>query len=340
MTRAPELWDRFVADNRGSFLQSWAWGEFQRNTGRPVYRFVLDQKSLVPFKDWGKRISNFQNPEIKGLIQFIEMPLPFGLKYWYGVRGPVVDESRITNHELRRQILAAVEKDAAAQGLPTFLRVDPAWPLEYKDDLVKQGWQETIDIQPRRNWVLDVRSSEELLLEAMRSKTRYNIRLAEKAGVNVRRGDLAGGVARLLELIRQTRERHGIRSHPEHYYQAMLVLPIAELWQAEYEGRVVASQIMIFFGRRATYLHGASSYSDRSRMAPYLLHWRIIQEAKRRGFAEYDLGGVDEFRWPGLTRFKQGFGGREEVCVGTFDFPLRLVHYALYTLGRALIKKR
>lgn len=346
-----ETWNRFVTRHDGSFLQSWEWGEFQESIGRRVHRFAGDQNLFTPLGNWGKKISNFQiqnfqiisksqNPEIEGLIQCVEMPLPFGLKYWYGARGPVVDESRVTDHESWERTIAALGKNAVSTHNLVFLRFDPAWKPEHKDAFISNGWRQTADIQPRRNWVLDVGGPDEALLEGLHPKTRYNVRLAEKNGVRIRQGDAADDFDGFWRLTEETRERHGIRSHRKRYYKEMLAMPIAELWQAEHNGTVIASHIMIFFGNRATYLHGASSYADRSLMAPYLLHWTVIREARKRGFIAYDFGGVDEMRWPGITRFKQGFGGKEEAFAGTFDFPLRPWWYGMYDAGRAFMGKK
>jgi len=65
-------------------------------------------------------------------------------------------------------------------------------------------------------------------------------------------------------------------------------------------------------------------------MAPHLLQWEQIREAKRYGCSEYDFWGIDEKKWPGVTRFKRGFGGREIKYIGTWDFALDKKWYLLY----------
>jgi lipid II:glycine glycyltransferase (peptidoglycan interpeptide bridge formation enzyme) len=71
-------------------------------------------------------------------------------------------------------------------------------------------------------------------------------------------------------------------------------------------------------------------------MAPFLLQWTLIQEAKRRGFRYYDFNGIDENKWPGVTRFKRGFGGRVVNFPGTFDLVFSDYWYKAYKFVRSI----
>ena len=100
----------------------------------------------------------------------------------------------------------------------------------------------------------------------------------------------------------------------------------------------LSAAFSIGFGKRLTYLHGGSSRERKEVMAPYLLHWEIMRWAKQNGYLEYDMGGIDEVRWPGLTRFKIGFGGRVEEFSPAYELPFDKAKYAAYRLTRRLIK--
>jgi lipid II:glycine glycyltransferase (peptidoglycan interpeptide bridge formation enzyme) len=74
-------------------------------------------------------------------------------------------------------------------------------------------------------------------------------------------------------------------------------------------------------------------------MAPHLLQWRGIERARARGSRYYDFRGIagsdhPSDPWAGMTRFKKGFGGFGESLVGTWDYPFKPFHYALYRIGR------
>jgi len=71
-------------------------------------------------------------------------------------------------------------------------------------------------------------------------------------------------------------------------------------------------------------------------MAPYLIQWQAILSARQRGCQTYDLFGINQQKWPGVTRFKQGFGGKIINYPGTFDWPVNQCVYRFYQLIRQL----
>ncbi len=78
----------------------------------------------------------------------------------------------------------------------------------------------------------------------------------------------------------------GSHLHPESYYRKMFeTIPaeILKLYMAEYENKIIAANIVIHYGNTATYLHGASDNEYRNVMAPYLLQWQAILDAKKAG---------------------------------------------------------
>jgi lipid II:glycine glycyltransferase (peptidoglycan interpeptide bridge formation enzyme) len=195
--------------------------------------------------------------------------------------------------------------------------------------------QKTIDIEPSKTAIVNLQKNEDELLSAMHQKTRYNIRLAEKKGVVVR---VAGAkdFDEFWRIMKQTVKRDEFRLHDRQHYQKMLALDnnFIKLFLAEYQGKVVAAVLASFFGDMITYIHGASADEDRNVMAPYLLHWQIMKIGKAAGYKYYDLNGADESKWPGVTRFKMGFGGETVEYPGTYDLILNKVMYNIYQVLR------
>jgi len=204
-------------------------------------------------------------------------------------------------------------------------------------------------MQPREILVMDISKSEEDLLAQMKQKTRYNIKLAEKKGVKISVISEQGTVnnkylGEFLRLVEITAKRDKITSHPESYYRKMFeIIPgdILKLYVAEYEGKIIAANLVLFFGRTATYMHGASDNEHRNLMAPYLLQWQQIVDAKKTGCGRYDFGGLktgtDDNSWQGITKFKQGFAPETKTTKfpGCYDIILKPAKYNLY---RALQK--
>ena len=202
----------------------------------------------------------------------------------------------------------------------------------------------------------------------MKSKWRYNIRLAQRKGVSVRemeRDDLQV----FNELMRETGSRDGFAVHSPAYYAAafdLLVPDHAVFLLAEYEGLPLAAIVVGATGNSACYLWGASSDRERNRMPNHALQWAGIQWAKRHGASRYDFWGIpdpigqlalglrngsgepppagdlpididalpSDGLW-GVFRFKQGFGGHVVRTVGAWDMPLDSFGYTAYSLGIA-----
>lgn len=320
-----ELNDFLGRQERSALLQSYEWGEFRKETGCGVIRLV---------------VADDAGPIAAATL--LKVNLPLGRIYFYCPRGPVVDGSRIGDQESRREILEFLfeETEKIARGEKAlFLRFEPSYPPPAtRFRIIK-----TIDIQPPRTLILHLSKSEKEIMEAMRQKTRYNIGLAERRGVTVReaKGKDFEDFWRMME---ETKRRDGFRLHGKAYYRKMIELPgkagmpenglSVRLFLAEYGGRVIAGNIMAFFGDTAVYMHGASANEFRNVMAPYLLQWHGIKSAKEAGCRYYDFYGIDEHKWPGVTRFKRGFGGLEIEYPGTFDLVFNDFHYRFYEAAR------
>ena len=116
----------------------------------------------------------------------------------------------------------------------------------------------------------------------------------------------------------------------------------ARLYLAEYENKTIAANIVLFFGDIAVYLHGASSNKDRNLMAPYLLQWQQILDAKKAGCKKYDFWGIapmvrqahHDNNWGGITKFKKGFGGEEKNYIGAYDLVFDSIGYTIYKIIR------
>jgi peptidoglycan pentaglycine glycine transferase (the first glycine) len=197
------------------------------------------------------------------------------------------------------------------------------------------------DMQPRELFIIDIAKSEEELLAAMKPKTRYNIRLAEKKDIKIIISSEKECVNRFCDLVEVTSARQGITPHPRNHYQKMFETISSEnikLYCAEFEGEIIAANIVIFFNKTVTYLHGASDDRFRNVMAPYLLQWRQIQDAKEAGATEYDFGGVKitslENNWAGITRFKQSFSPQTQAIEfpGAYDIVINTPKYYTYRI--------
>jgi len=315
--------NNFIQSNSpdGGFLQSEHWRKFQESVGKKT--FLISGDDIY--------------------ASIITHRLPIVGNYFYIPRGPV---AKIFNfqfsifNQFLNDLISKAEKHNAG-----WIRIEPN--SEEELDLIRKNLsgrlkikKSSVDMQPREILMLDISGGEEEILAEMKQKTRYNIRLAEKKGVKIFVSRDQEYIDDFIRLVGITAERDKITPHPGGYYRKMFEnIPgdILKLYVAEYGGKIIAANIVLFFGGTATYMHGASANAHREVMAPYLLQWHQIQDAKKAGCERYDFGGVDKNKWPGITKFKTGFVPNVDPVkfLGSYDIILKPGKYNLY---RALQK--
>jgi peptidoglycan pentaglycine glycine transferase (the first glycine) len=334
----PQQWEGWVRDSpSGHLLQSWAWGELKANFGwRPL------------------RIAVTEGDGVLAAAQILFRPLLGNcLSTAYVPKGPVLGLGTPTSAATARLLEAVHDACLGARALS--LKLEPDWEdqTEAHRWLQSQGFAPSAHtVQPRRSVVIDLTPDEDAILAQMKSKTRYNIRLAQRKGVSVRLGT-EDDLAAFYGLLRMTAQRAEFGIHTREYYaQAWRLFAqqnAVALLLADYRGRTLAAIMVFALGPKAWYMYGASSDEERQRMPTYLVQWEAMRWAKERGCDSYDLWGipdVDENEigsdiaeaerdgvlsagMGGLYRFKRGFGGREVRYVGAYDYVYNRPLYGL-----------
>ncbi|MFH1412537.1 MAG: peptidoglycan bridge formation glycyltransferase FemA/FemB family protein [bacterium] len=284
------------------FLQSWDWSEFQEQAGNKVFRLGIED-----------------NNKLIASAVIVKKSI-LGFKYFYCPRGPVANVKSL-------DFLFKKIKELAKEEKAKFFRFDPV-------TLFDSQAVQTIDVQPKKTLILDLTKSEQELLSSMHQKTRYNIRLAEKKGVEI--SEYNGEWNEVWKIMQQTKARDKFSLHNQEYYRKMADNKMVKVFLARYKGQIIGFSFAVFFKNCATYLHGGSSNEHRNVMAPYLLQLHMIKYAKKLNIKYYDFYGIDEKKWPGVTRFKLGFSGKIVDYPGTFDLILSPVYYVIYRIVRKL----
>lgn len=311
-------WNQYLQERpEAHLLQLGAWGELKKEFGWHPVRFIHADGSGAQ-------------------ILFRRLPLGFTIAY---LPKPVFSEDMAKVADS-----FWVEADAIArQNRAVFLKVEPdAWQEQFNRPSGLMFRESAHNIQPPRTVVIDIRGDENAILERMKQKCRYNIRLSQKKGVTVRAWDDVRAFHEMM-LVTGGRDQFGV--HSQAYYQRAYELfhplGMCDLLVAEYEGEPLASLMVFANGGRAWYVYGASNDRERNRMPAYLLQWEAIRWARAHGCVEYDLWGVPdenedkleaEFEsrhdglW-GVYRFKRGFGGEVRRAAQALD---RVYHPLLY----------
>ncbi len=303
-------------------LQSWEWGQVKsRHAWKPT------------------RLLWQQNGQPVAAAQVLRRPLLGTL--WgmmYVPKGPLLDHA---NSTVLSQVLADLE-NFARQQRAILIKIDPDTDRSaVQDALLERGWQYSDEqIQFRNTALLDLTRSEEELLQAMKSKTRYNIRLAERKEVTVRIGSIQD-IPLFYAMYAETGQRDGFLIRPLAYYhdawQTFLEAGMGQMFLAEAQGETIGGVILFRFGQTAWYMYGASTERQRERMPNYALQWQAIRWAKSAGCTTYDLWGaptvLDESDplW-GVWRFKEGLGAVWTPHIGAYDYATSPGLYRLLTV--------
>lgn len=326
-----EAYDRQVAGlSSADLLQSYEWGEVKARTGwRPLPFLLLDPYGIL-----------------RGASLLLKRPTPLGRSIFYCPRGPAID---FRDTEAFENWVRLVRREAASHRA-ILVKIDPPIPVAENQaaELFRRSGFRPLrtgpnfeGTQPRFVYKLDLKRSLEDILASFTPKTRYNIRLAERKGVEVRvarRDNLSTFYSILQETA--TRDRFRVRTiaYFESLWELLVERGLARLFLAEYGGRIIAGTMAFLFGGQCWYIYGASSNLHRNVMPNYALQWAMITWAKEQGCRVYDFRGVSGDMSPdnplyGLYRFKRGFSGRLVEYLGEFDLPLAPVFYLAWARG-------
>lgn len=310
-------WDCFLQNHPDAhILQTSAWGQLKSVFGwQPMYMVHQTAGAMILFRS-----------------------LPGGFHVAYVPKGPIGEGWDSLWPEME---LLCKQKRAV------FLKIEPdLWEDDGSCfDFSAFTDRQTRTIQPRRTILIDLHGDETSWLERMKQKTRYNIRLAEKKGIEIRTSTDIDLFSKMMEV---TGVRDGFGVHSLAYYQRAYDLfhptGSCELLMAFYNSKPLAGLMVFRHGERAWYLYGASTNEERNRMPTYLLQWETMRWAASQGCTSYDLWGVpdypedeleDKFEegaeglW-GVYRFKRGFGGLIKRSQAAQERVYRPVLYTAY----------
>ena len=317
-------WDALLTDCPSAhILQSLAWGELKAAFGWESVHLISERA--------GQRAG----------AQLLFRSLPAGWTVAYIPKGPVSqgsDPLSLANFYQAWDIVGTEIDQICLRKRAIFLKVEPDLPDlagESRASDAPPGFQLSPHaIQPPRTILVDLSGTEEDLLARMKQKTRYNLRLAQRKGIQVLQ---SADISAFFDLMQVTGQRDTFAVHSQAYYQRAFELfsPTGQckLLLANFEGELLGGILVFSQGRRAWYFYGASANQRRELMAPYLLQWEAMRWARSRGCTEYDLWGIPDVAeaelesqfatradglW-GVYRFKRGFGGQVCRAAGPWD---------------------
>jgi len=292
-------------------LQTWEWGEARKKMGIKILR-ITDGKNVFQLTFHNIPYTKYQI----GYLPRSVMPTKEALDYLfdYGKKNKII-----------------------------FIKIEPY--VEKKpsnNETMKQFNNLTISLHPLfPTWtqILDLTKSEEELLKSFHSKTRYNIRLAERKGVTVKEMSDEKGFEIFSKLYFETCKRQKYFGHTPKYHKIVwdsLKKNIAHILIAFYKDAPLSAYELFYFKNILYYPYGGTSLEYRNLMASNLLMWEAIKLGKKLRAEKFDMWGslppnydVNN-PWSGFTRFKEGYGTKFTEFIGSYDLVVNPLLYNIY----------
>lgn len=308
-------------------LQSFEWGEFRKKTGVNVLRKGFLQK---------------QN--IHNVFQLTIHKIP-NTPYTVGY----LPKGDIPTIEIINELFQVGKRQKII-----FIQLEPN-EINSESSLKKiSGLRLAPSFHPlftKYTFVLDLKASEDELMKNMHPKTRYNIKIATRYGVEIQEDNSEEAFHTYLSLTKETMKRQGFYAHTSEYHRLMweTLKPksrkintnelTAHLFLAKYKGVPLVAWILFVFHDTLYYPYGASSTEYREVMASNKMMWDAIRYGKTLGLTRFDMWGAlgpnpkQNDPWYGFHKFKQGYGPKLTESIGSFDVIVNPILYQGYKVA-------
>lgn len=307
-------------------VQTWEWGDFQTGEGHKIYRLgVFENEKMVS----AYSVSFHKIPRTDYSIGTI-------------LRGPRVDEEMIKNVRKiaidEKAIFVKFEPDVYQK---TFDVANNPSTLEVNMDFSGLKISPKVAFYPY-SYVVNLTKTEDDLLAAMHPKTRYNIKIANRYGVQVVEKNTDEGFEEYLKILFETTKRQGFYLHSQTYHRnlwnTLKNTGMVHVLLSQYQGETLAAFMLFTLNKKLFYPYGASLTVHKEVMAQNLLMWETIRLGKSLGMTSFDMWGSlgpdarETDNGYGFHRFKQGYGGQLVQFIGTYDLVINENLYKLYNL--------
>ncbi|MEK7495269.1 MAG: peptidoglycan bridge formation glycyltransferase FemA/FemB family protein [Patescibacteria group bacterium] len=297
-------------------LQTWEWGEARKKTGIDILR-LSEGKNVFQLTFHKIPKTNYKIGYLPRSVMPSKEVLEFLAKY--------CKENKII-----------------------FVKIEPNELKSPNSQTMKQFNNLTISPHPLfPSWtqILDLTKTEDELIKSFHSKTRYNIRLAEKKGVIVKEMSNDEGFKIFSKLYFETCKRQKYFGHTPKYHKIIwdsLKKDIAHILIAFYNDAPLAAYELFYFNNTLYYPYGGTSLEYRNLMASNLLMWEAIKLGKKLGAEKFDMWGSlgpnydPTDPWSGFTRFKEGYGTKFTEFIGSYDLVINPMLYKIYNIFYSL----
>ncbi len=292
---------------------------------------------------WQEFKNSFGTPAIMaGGVLYTKHKIPF--TNFYYAYCPRVDPSAIQFEELK----ASLSENSCASihfDVPNVIKgsLEERAALEiFNKYCVKCSRDEFA----KANFLLDLTVSEDVLMNKMSNKQRYNTNYAIKKGVKVRKVEGPEDFGVFFKLYKETGERQGFYFRPRTYLQKAWEVfsshDACDILIAEYNGKPLSSWMLFVSDGILYYPYGGSTEEMKNLQANCLIGWEAIKYGKEKGCEIFDMWGaavdLNDQKDPyyGFSQFKAKYGGQHVLYIDSYDLVLNESVYKIFNVANNL----
>lgn len=169
--------------------------------------------------------------------------------------------------------------------------------------------------------IIELKSgNEETLFAAFDTRGRNAVRKAERSGVTCNHSDGLSGLEAFYTSYKSSFSRSGTAMSSLNFFNQLYQNLAPQGWIktfiALYEGRPIASVLLLYYKDAVTYYAGGTDYSAQQLRPNNLILWETLKWAHREGLRWYEMGPHFPYlpknnKMAQIGYFKRQFGGRE-----------------------------
>jgi lipid II:glycine glycyltransferase (peptidoglycan interpeptide bridge formation enzyme) len=300
----PQAWNLLVSGlPYSSALQGWGWGEVKRHSGWTPFRLKLEVDGVL----------------IAAAQVLRRKQGPLGILYC--PRGPA-----LRNLEDLDTVAVALRSWAGPGDVS--LKIEPPVPIlsDGTGASIPESlgvWHNVESTQPEHTVLLDLTKPEADFMKSMHEMARRNTKTSLKMGVTA---EVEQDFDAFWELFSETNGRSSLMQHSRSYYEAVWTEcnkhgGEAVIITARFEGKALASGLIIGLGDGLNYLYGGSTRLERAEgekdpKGSNGFYWGMIRHGMAKGYKHLDLFGIprtlsEDKHSFGVYQFKERLGGQK-----------------------------
>lgn len=182
----------------------------------------------------------------------------------------------------------------------------------------------------KQNIYMDLKPGLDSILSKMHSKKRYNIRYAQRSGVEISTGSEEKNFENFWKLHKETADRQGFLTHSKNYYKGVHDRFKNSVYyiEARVEKHLTTSWMILTSEKTMYYIYGGSSGEHNNKYPNDLVGYKAIELGISKGMELFDMWGAEDGK--GFTEFKLRYGGELLEYIPSYDYVIRPLPYKLF----------